>query len=922
VSVPLAAILGDRLTFDTGLGNDALLLDFNNGVLNKQIDYQGGTGHDAIRVSGGTWSDVSLVMSQPKDITFTGTHAQGTTQITWTNIEEVDELTAPSTKTWRSTSTANLTLLDNGEPNDNVLTLLAGFETYINFAQPTQNLNFETIGGSDVVIGFDSRTPLNFNWNGATNNRFRLIGNLNLHGGSLDASFGEKMFINGNIISSGGTVKLDAQGTGELLFQGQIDVSNPLPGGVGGEVYLLGNQVTAFSNSGVNASGAAGGGRIFIGGSAGGLDRSLTHSQLTIVESDTTFTADALNSGQGGTIVVWSDGSNYVLGSEGLSARGGAIAGNGGLIETGARRVLQVGDAANASAPNGVAGTWRIQARDLVVDTLNPTTLGPEGLLLPSIENTIIPGSVITSALNAGTSVSLVAVPGNNQVGNILVNQSLAVTSAGTPVSLSLTAANDVFLNAPISTNNRPLNVNVSAENTIRNSASGGIFVLPGVGFVELRAGSTIGEANQPLNLAGGLLSSFSQGEQYLFTPSRIDVLQINAANALTYLTGGEFHLLNGTTTSLVLQNTAVLSGAGTMQSLNAEAGSVIRPGDAIGDIGVFQIIGTLDIATGAILQMDINPPYVTAGVDYDQLIVGTQAFLNSSTLQLNGGAEVVKAIKPIILINVLNPRVATLGRFADGQGSLDTSGEVHVGVVITRVFYNGNDGNDVILRNTNVVPGWGAMRPPDPILRPVAEQRSTPLPLASASVSAGRALEEAPPRELDTKQIRVRVLVISRLVPSPTGKGFQEQQLLKLNEEWLKNLADVFRRLPDDRYRVTLVLEGGESRRVMDVIIREGRPFETETADPETATPPTAPQGSSSQVEPPTIAPAVAVEMETAFQADTVETSASFARWLPALAFSAVYLQSRASPAETPAAGAKPSRPFWRWVARSAAEL
>jgi hypothetical protein len=143
---------------------------------------------------------------------------------------------------------------------------------------------------------------------------------------------------------------------------------------------------------------------------------------------------------------------------------------------------------------------------------------------------------------------------------------------------------------------------------------------------------------------------------------------------------------------------------------------------------------------------------------------------------------------------------------------------------------------------------------------------------LVSASVAAGRALDEAPPRESDAKQIRMRVLVISRLVPNAAGKGYQEQQLLRLNEEWLKNLADVFRRLPDDRYRVTLVLEGGESRRVMDVIIRDGKPFETETAEPE---------------ETPANKPA---------QQDSPKANSS-----------------QSSPSS--------ERPLWRWVARSAAE-
>jgi hypothetical protein len=60
-----------------------------------------------------------------------------------------------------------------------------------------------------------------------------------------------------------------------------------------------------------------------------------------------------------------------------------------------------------------------------------------------------------------------------------------------------------------------------------------------------------------------------------------------------------------------------------------------------------------------------------------------------------------------------------------------------------------------------------------------------------------------------------------------------REEKVLELEAAWIKNLSALFRRLPDDRYRIYLILESGEARRVLDVIVKGGRPFEPEEARP-----------------------------------------------------------------------------------------
>jgi hypothetical protein len=50
----------------------------------------------------------------------------------------------------------------------------------------------------------------------------------------------------------------------------------------------------------------------------------------------------------------------------------------------------------------------------------------------------------------------------------------------------------------------------------------------------------------------------------------------------------------------------------------------------------------------------------------------------------------------------------------------------------------------------------------------------------------------------------------------------------IRIDEEYLRNLPELFERLPDDRYRLYMIREDGVAQMVTDVIIRGGRSAET----------------------------------------------------------------------------------------------
>ena len=87
----------------------------------------------------------------------------------------------------------------------------------------------------------------------------------------------------------------------------------------------------------VDASGTNGGGTVRVGGGFRGMEP-VPNAQVTYVSPDSTIAADAIDRGNGGTAVIWSDNITRFLGN--ISARGGTVAGNGGRVEVSGKNAL------------------------------------------------------------------------------------------------------------------------------------------------------------------------------------------------------------------------------------------------------------------------------------------------------------------------------------------------------------------------------------------------------------------------------------------------------------------------------------------------------------------------------------------------------------------------------------------------------
>jgi filamentous hemagglutinin family protein len=272
----------------------------------------------------------------------------------------------------------------------------------------------------------------------------------------------------GNIVLHGQS----SQNSGQLLAMGSQ--------GAGGEIDVLGSDaVSLIGNAVVDVSGQTGSGTALIGGDYKGGNPLVQNSLNTFVDDNVQIRANALNSGDGGKVIVWGDQATGFYGN--IQAQGGLNSGNGGFVETSGKDFLDMQGSVDASArsSSGLAGSWLLDPRDVIIsnnntnnsvsfyDLLTNTTTYSPTSLLNQVSN--IKVSSINTALNLGTDVVVSTGNYGNQPGDIHVQGDILKSSGGFS-TLKLFAANDLFIdsNGSIkSTSNNPLQVFLKADNDI-----------------------------------------------------------------------------------------------------------------------------------------------------------------------------------------------------------------------------------------------------------------------------------------------------------------------------------------------------------------------------------------------------------------------------------------------------------------------
>ncbi|WP_135076102.1 filamentous hemagglutinin N-terminal domain-containing protein [Terasakiella sp. SH-1] len=219
----------------------------------------------------------------------------------------------------------------------------------------------------------------------------------------------------------------------------------------GGKIVLGGDHITLASNSTIDASGALGGGEIYVGGEWQGSG-DMTQATTVTMETEAAIKANATDNGDGGTVVLWSDVSNVtsVTAAHGiLEAKGGVSGGDGGRIETSGAKLDVAGISVNASATRGTNGQWLLDPNNITINNGGTTTAGSSSLpgYVAQTDSSVIDRDDILTQLNNGTDVTVQTGSGGTEDGNITVDTSIQVTSTTGNANLTLKAHNNITVN-------------------------------------------------------------------------------------------------------------------------------------------------------------------------------------------------------------------------------------------------------------------------------------------------------------------------------------------------------------------------------------------------------------------------------------------------------------------------------------------
>lgn len=424
-----------------------------------------------------------------------------------------------------------------------------------------------------------------------------------LNVGQIVADSG-RVGIYGALVDQDGAVSADsavAGADGKILLKSSVAISlgagsttTATGAGSGGSVQILGPHISLTGDALVDASGAAGGGTVLIGGDLHGGNPSVEDALVTSVGSAVRIDADALASGNGGEVVVWSNRQTQMDGR--ISARGGAAGGNGGYVETSSKGVLDFEGLVDLRGPRGAAGSLLLDPSDILIQFGDDSG----GLTVPVTAPFTITATQPTSFLSTQTLEAELLL-GNVTVstasdavaplgGTISVNS--PVTWAN-PNRLTLAADQSVNINAPITATLGTL-VLTAADGSITQTLNNSPAAAISVAALAASAPNGAVTLTEPTNqISGPIAGAASQGFA-LVNSAGIAVgtvgslAGINAGTSAVTLTSGGTVTTAGSAISGATLEISAAGGVGSAQApLGTSVGSLQVTNAGGGDIVV-----------------------------------------------------------------------------------------------------------------------------------------------------------------------------------------------------------------------------------------------------------------------------------------------------------------------------------------------
>ncbi|MET3131648.1 filamentous hemagglutinin family protein [Oxalobacteraceae bacterium GrIS 1.11] len=410
--------------------------------------------------------------------------------------------------------------------------------------------------GMQVLVSAPADQAVNLGQIIARSGQIGMVGALLYQRGKLNADSAVR--------GENGMIVLKSSGT-TLLEAGSVTQAIGAGGANGGQVQLLGPRVGLSGDALVDVSGAAGGGSILLGGDYQGKNAALTNAGQSYLGPQARLNADALSSGKGGKVIVWSDGATRVFGT--ISARGGARGGDGGFVET-SGHYLDMQATVDTRAPHGKTGSLLLDPTNLYiasdVSTAQGAGMSGANVTLESggvfaetgpVNDSMLSTGSLVSALNSANVTVTTANPNGAGAGFIKLVSPLAWTSAS---SLSLEAAAGISLQAALTAPSAALSAHTTTGDITQTAA---------FSVASLSAHADAG--NIALNDGGNLISGgvmLQAGLAASIAAATLNITSSSSGGAMTgYASAGNL-TLNGNITT-----------AGGAVSLSAASGGAIN---------------------------------------------------------------------------------------------------------------------------------------------------------------------------------------------------------------------------------------------------------------------------------------------------------------------------------------------------------
>ena len=306
----------------------------------------------------------------------------------------------------------------------------------------------------------------------------------------------------------GGSITIQSD-TGTTLVSGTVEAKGDQ--GTGGQVQILGNFVGLTGNAILDASGQTGGGSVLIGGDYHGGNPNVQNAFRTYFGPDAIVRADAIQSGDGGKVIVWSDDITRAYGT--ISARGGAQSGNGGFVEVSSGNSLDFAAMVNTGAPNGKTGTLLLDPLDITItpatttnDTqLNanvPTAGNPAGSIFFSDVNTTGSFTISEGAIETQTANIVLQAARDITVNTGLTGGGLTLTNLNQ--SLTMQAGRNVTIGSPVTTNHGNILLEADSVHAPTSANTDGRSASDGLGQLNIQVGGTVTSNGGHITLIGG----------------------------------------------------------------------------------------------------------------------------------------------------------------------------------------------------------------------------------------------------------------------------------------------------------------------------------------------------------------------------------------------------------------------------------